>query len=402
MNIEPVRDSTILIVDDSAANLGFLRDYLLMYKFNVLIAQDGQTALDLIENGERPDLVMLDIMMPGMDGFEVCKRLKENEVVKDVPVVFLSVLSEASDRLRGFEIGAVDYIDKPFQKEEVLARVTAQLTIRKQQLDLKREIKERTLAEKQLQRYTEELKELNASKDKFFSIIAHDLKSPFTALLGFADYLTVQLDELNKDEIKECSTNIYKSAQGVYNLLENLLHWSSIQTGRIEFVPTKFNLNKLIDETIILYQVNAFKKKIAIANEMASSVEVYADRKMVETILRNLISNAIKFTPPSGEVNITSNLIDGHIEICVKDTGVGISPEQMTTLFKIDEHQNGSGTDKEMGTGIGLILCKEFVNKNSGKIWVESKMGEGSTFIFSLPAVRSENNWRTTKLDKTF
>ena len=239
-----------------------------MYKFNVLIAQDGQTALDLVENGERPDLVMLDIMMPGMDGFEVCKRLKENEVVKDVPVIFLSVLSEASDRLRGFDIGAVDYIDKPFQKEEVLARVTAQLTIRKQQMDLKREIKERKLAEKQLQRYTEELKALNASKDKFFSIIAHDLKSPFTALLGFADYLTVQLDELNKDEIKECSTNIYKSAQGVFNLLENLLHWSSIQTGNIEFVPTKFNLNKLLRSQVILA---VFSMKIIFSSDTCNS-----------------------------------------------------------------------------------------------------------------------------------
>ncbi|MBL1212576.1 MAG: hybrid sensor histidine kinase/response regulator [Ignavibacteriae bacterium] len=402
MNIEPVRNSTILIVDDSAANLGFLRDYLLMYKFKVLIAQDGQTALDLITQGERPDLVMLDIMMPGMDGFEVCKRLKENEATVDVPVIFLSVLSEAADRLRGFEIGAVDYIDKPFQKEEVLARVTAQLTIRKQQQDLRREIKERTQAEKQLQKYTEELKELNASKDKFFSIIAHDLKSPFTALLGFADYLTSQLDELSKDEVRECSTNIYKSAQGVFNLLENLLHWSSMQTGRIEFAPMSFNLNKLIDETFILYQVNAFKKKITLVNEMNASVEVYADRKMVETILRNLISNAIKYTPAGGEVGISAKPNEEKVEIAVSDTGVGISTEQMAALFKIDEDQNGIGPNKEMGTGIGLILCKEFVNKNNGKIWVESKMGEGSKFIFSLPVIKIENNWRTTKLNKTF
>ena len=402
MNIEPVRNSTILIVDDSAANLGFLRDYLLMYKFNILIAQEGQIALDLIEQGERPDLIMLDIMMPGMDGFEVCKRLKENDATKDVPVIFLSVLSEASDRLRGFEIGAVDYIDKPFQKEEVLARVTAQLTIRKQQLDLKREIKERTIAEKQLQRYTEELKELNASKDKFFSIIAHDLKSPFTALLGFADYLTSQLDELNKDEIRECSTNIYKSAQGVYNLLENLLHWSSIQTGRIEFTPMSFNLNKLIDEIFILYQVNAFKKKIKLINSLSSSIDVYADRKMVETVLRNLISNAIKYTPVSGDVFISAEQNNEKIEISVVDNGIGISQEQLATLFRIDEHQNGGNTEKEMGTGIGLILCKEFVNKNNGEIWVNSKIGEGSKFIFSLPAVKIENNWRTSKLDKTF
>jgi signal transduction histidine kinase len=402
MNIEQVRNSTILIVDDSAANLGFLRDYLLMYKFNVLIAQDGQTALDLIENGERPDLIMLDIMMPGMDGFEVCKRLKENEAVKDVSVIFLSVLSEASDRLRGFDIGAVDYIDKPFQKEEVLARVIAQLTIRKQQMDLKREIKERTLAEKQLQRYTEELKELNASKDKFFSIIAHDLKSPFTALLGFADYLNTHLDDLKKEEVKECSTNIYKSAQGVFNLLENLLHWSSIQTGRMDFIPLKFNLNKLIDETFVLYQVNAFKKKIKLLNNTPVSGEVFADRKMIETVLRNLISNAIKFTPSGGEVIINSQLNNGQIEISVIDTGVGISPEQMTALFKIDEHQNGTGTDKEMGSGIGLILCREFVNKNNGKIWVTSKRGEGSTFIFSLPIINAENELHLKKMDKAF
>ena len=135
---------------------------------------------------------------------------------------------------------------------------------------------------------------------------------------------------------------------------------------------------------------------------MNSSVEVYADRKMVETILRNLISNAIKYTPGRGEVSISAKKNDEKVEITVSDSGIGISPEQIATLFKIDEHQNGTGPDKEMGTGIGLILCKEFVNKNNGKIWVESRMGEGSKFIFSLPVIKVENNWRKTKLDKTF
>ena len=139
-----------------------------------------------------------------------------------------------------------------------------------------------------------------------------------------------------------------------------------------------------------------------LVNEMNSSVEVYADRKMVETILRNLISNAIKYTPAGGEVSISAEKNDEKVEIAISDSGIGISPEQIATLFKIDEHQNGTGPDKETGTGIGLILCKEFVNKNNGKIWVESRMGEGSKFIFSLPVIKVENNWRTTKLDKTF
>ena len=231
------------------------------------------------------------------------------------------------------------------------------------------------------------MKETNNSKDKFFSIISHDLRSPFTSIIGFAEVMLEDLDTLSKDEIKEFTSSIYKSSKNIQNLLENLLQWSRVQTGRIEFNPIKFDLSNLINDVVALYQVNAARKKITLTNELEKDYPIIADKFMIDTVLRNLVSNSIKFTRQGGEIKIGINELpeEGLLQIAVSDNGVGMKDEVLAKLFKIDEHVTTKGTEKEKGTGLGLILCKEFIEKHNGKIWAESTQGEGSKFKFTIP-----------------
>lgn len=240
---------------------------------------------------------------------------------------------------------------------------------------------------KQLEENREELREINSQKDVFFSIIAHDLKSPFTSLLGFTQYLTQEFDSLSKDEIREFTLNIDKSARHVFNLLENLLQWSRIKTGRMEFAPVKLEVHDIASEVINLYQPNAMRKKIKISNRVPLKLVAFADNYMINTVFRNLIANAIKFTNPKGSITISAENKNSHIEIKINDTGIGIAKEDIEKLFKIDEHYTTTGTENEKGTGLGLILCKEFIEKNEGTIRVESKLNTGTSFIFTLPAL---------------
>lgn len=248
------------------------------------------------------------------------------------------------------------------------------------------DITERIQAEENIKKYNEELQALNNSKDKFFSILAHDLLSPFSVLMGYSEILASKSAELSKEEIKEFSEYIHNVSSNSLNLLNELLDWSRLQTNRIEFNPQKLNMNKVAEEIISLYKEAAEKKKIAVNNFFPSSLDVFADNYMLNTILRNLLSNAIKFTPENGTIILDGKRIDGEVEFCLKDSGVGIKEEILKDLFKIEKTQTTKGTNKEKGNGLGLILCKELVEKNNGSISVESKVGEGSTFIVRLPS----------------
>ena len=239
--------------------------------------------------------------------------------------------------------------------------------------------------EEQLERYTEELKKLNSSKDKFFSIISHDLRSPFNSLLGITEYIAQSFDELSPEDIKENIFNVYQSTQKVYNLILNLLEWSRLQAGRFELEKIKLNLNQLIADTVSLYQYLAEEKDIRIGVEEISEINVYADKYMIETVLRNLLTNAIKFTPREGAISVSALKKGDFARVTVADNGTGISESNQKKLFRIDTQFKTDGTAKEKGTGLGLILCKEFVEKNGGTISVESKEGNGAKFHFDLP-----------------
>lgn len=244
----------------------------------------------------------------------------------------------------------------------------------------------------QLMHKTEEISELNLklyhlnnTKDKFFSIIAHDLRSPFNAIIGFSDILTEQIREKNYENIEEYAVIIQKSSERTMDLLKNLLDWARLQTGKMEFIAVDFLLNDIVSETIELLNDAAAQKSIQIMNSINQEITIHADKSMMGTILRNLISNAIKFSNPEGKITVSTEKKENDLVLLVRDNGIGISKADQLRMFKIEENFSQKGTQNEKGTGLGLILCKEFIEKYGGKIWVESEEGEGSTFYFTLP-----------------
>ncbi len=241
------------------------------------------------------------------------------------------------------------------------------------------------IANQSIKKYAEELKELNANKDKFFSIIAHDLRSPFQGLLGFCNLLNTEYDNLNEEESKFIIHNIGESAKNIFALIENLLEWSRVQSGRKEFIPKKVSLYEEVLTAIISQKIQAINKGIALKNLVDENIFIRADENMIQTVLRNLISNGLKFTPRSGSVTVSASTKDDFVVICVEDTGIGIAEEDIPRMFRIETHFVMQGTEKEPGTGLGLILCKEFIQKHGGEIWVESTPGNGSRFYCSVP-----------------
>ena len=248
-----------------------------------------------------------------------------------------------------------------------------------------RDITERNWAEGQLKKSEARLSELNATKDKFFSIIAHDLKSPFNPILGFSNLLVEQIRDKDYKKIEQSGMIIQKSSQRAMDLLMNLLEWVRSQIGKMDFIPEKIEIAALIHQITELLNLSAKQKTISIYTELPENAFVIADRAMIGTVLRNLISNAIKFTNPGGEIVILAEPKKNELVISVSDKGVGIRKEVIEKLFRIDASHKTTGTQNEQGTGLGLILCKEFVEKHGGKIWVESEVGKGSKFCFTIP-----------------
>ncbi len=354
---------TVLVVDDQADTLAILTHFLKKSSFNILIAQTGEEGLmEAIRS--LPDIILLDVLMPGINGFEVCRRLKANPETREIPVLFMTALSDTEDKLTGFEVGGVDYLTKPIQHEELMARVNTHLTLRKMR---------------------QELQALNETKDKFFSIIAHDLKGPFHGLIGATDFLIEAYDDLDTNDIKKFLLDINRSSRQAFNLLENLLNWSRSQTGDIIWKPEKIDISHIVFDNIDLIEARAREKGVRIINEIGAGTFVYADLNMTDLVLRNLITNALKYTDSGGEIRISAADAGDFQEISVSDTGTGISPENLSRLFRIDAAFSLPGTAREGGTGLGLLLCREFVEKNSGRICVESNPGRGSIFSFTLP-----------------
>ncbi|MFH0866642.1 MAG: ATP-binding protein [Bacteroidota bacterium] len=237
-----------------------------------------------------------------------------------------------------------------------------------------------------VEQHAEELKNLNATKDKFFSIISHDLRNPFNNLLGLSRQLLANLDKYSSPEIRERVTLIEESSKRGYELLENMLEWSMSQTGSIQFKSSELNLLSVIQECFLVLENQVVNKKIIFITEVDKKIYIKADYNMLKSIIRNLLTNALKYSHPASSIIIRSEYkTENEIEISVKDDGVGIPEEEIIKLFRIDTKYSTPGTSNEFGTGLGLILCKEFVEKHNGKIWVESKLNSGSTFKFTLP-----------------
>jgi len=246
------------------------------------------------------------------------------------------------------------------------------------------DISKRKKKEQEIQAKNDELQLVNAEKDKFFSIIAHDLKSPFNAIVGFSKLLVEEIKENNTEGIQKYAEIVLESSHIALDLLTNLMDWSRSQTGRMKYNPKIIDLQDIINETVLIFSQIAKAKSISVSTEIVSKLPVCADKSMICTVLRNLISNAIKYTNPGGKICISAEKKHGHYRIKVSDTGVGISKSCLNKLFRIDEKCTTPGTQDELGTGLGLILCKDFVERHGGQIWVESEENIGSNFIFTL------------------
>ncbi len=370
ISFEGLENSKLLIVDDIIDNIRIIASLLKSKGILVTPATSGEQALGL-SVAKKPDLILLDVQMPEMDGFEVCKKLKENPLTKNIPVIFLTARTETEDIMKGFNLGAIDYITKPINSDEVMARIKTHLELKKSK-DI---INEQNI----------NLSELNATKDKFFSIIAHDLKNPISNFRDLTKVLVENFGSLSDSDKVEYLTMMNKSSERLFSLLENLLEWSRSQRGLIQFSPIQLDLNYIIDNIISLMTPLAQKKEISLVKNINSNINIVADVNMLNTVIRNIVSNSIKFTETNGNITVGAKNFDNYIEVFIEDSGIGISPENISKLFHIDSNISTLGTSNEKGTGIGLILCKEFIEKHNGKIWVESEVGKGTKFTFVIP-----------------
>jgi PAS domain S-box-containing protein len=250
---------------------------------------------------------------------------------------------------------------------------------------ISRDITKHKQAEEEIKLKNEQLQTINAEKDKFFSIIAHDLRSPLSAFVAATQILAEEIRTMNMEEINEITLSLRTSATNIYTLLENLLEWSRLRRGGLDFIPEKLNLKEKVNDCIDVLSESARKKEIKINVSIPDELDIYADNHMFDTVVRNLVSNAIKFTPVGGKVSVEAVCNNDHlVEVKVRDSGIGMTPELKDKLFLLSERTSRPGTEGELSTGLGLLLCKEFIEKNDGKIWVESEVGKGSTFSFTI------------------
>lgn len=356
------KKASILIVDDNPQNLQLLGSIIYEQGYNVSISSSGAHALQSISQ-QSPDLILLDIQMPEMDGFEVCKILKSNPKTKEIPIIFLTAVTDSEKILHSFELGGVDYITKPFNKGELIARVATHV-----ELKLSRE----------------KLTELNAAKDKFFSIIAHDLRDPTFALKFLLRQMSKNYSAFSKEEILHYLNGLQDASENLHSLLEDLLLWSKSQWGGLVIHSEKLNLQTVIDKKIVSCKSAAENKNIEIKSTVNENFYVNADEMMLNTVIINLLSNAIKFSNNNEVIEVGAKINDKHIEVSIKDSGKGINETEINKLFSIDSSVNLRGTNKEEVSGLGLILCKEFTERNGGNIFVKSEIDKGSTFSFTV------------------
>ncbi len=398
---ESQQKSKILIVDDKPQNLFALEKILeQLDSVEITQAESGFAALELTLDHQFC-LAIVDIQMPEMDGYELVGLLRGNPATATLPVIFISAIySDEYHHRKGYEAGAVDFLSKPFSPDILLSKVSIFLDLCRQKRQLQDLVEQNVKlyeVEKQLRAVeaarAQDLAELNARKDRFFSIVSHDLRSPFNGLMGNAQLMQMILEENGSEdeELKELADTIYSSAKSTHQLLENLLTWSMLQRDDLQPKLEPVDTKQLIQAIIELLEPTAQQKEIQLTENFYTNLMARADLNMVNTILRNLVANAIKFTPRLGKVIISSRTqmnLKGNtefIELSIEDTGIGINAPDLDKLFKIDVHHTTKGTENEEGAGLGLILCKEMVETQNGRLTIESEPGKGTKVTFTLP-----------------
>ncbi len=360
--------ASILVVDDTAANLQLLTSMLKRRGYRVRPVTSGEMALRAIET-LAPDLILLDITMPGMNGYEVCRRLKADERWRDIPVVFLSALTDTEDKIKAFQAGGIDYVGKPFQFEEVDARVRTHLELRRQRLEL-----ERSYAR---------LTELERLRDSLTHMIAHDMRSPLFALQGSISLLRNAIQPDDADSLNLVDTALL-CAERLSEMIAQMLDISRMEAGKMELFWDRGDVARLARQVVGSLKPLFAERTVEV--EAPPSVWIDCDIKLIRRVIANLIGNALKFTSVQGRITVTVATEDPMVRVSVRDDGFGIAPENQLLIF--DKFGQVGPEAKVRGFGLGLAFSKMAVEAHGGQIGVESAVGQGSTFWFLLPATR--------------
>jgi two-component system sensor histidine kinase/response regulator len=373
MNItQRKKNALILIVDDNPANIQLLGNNLRQEGVNISIATDGKRAIQITEK-KIPDLILLDIMMPGMDGFEVCTILKHQEKTRDIPIIFLTAKVGSEDILRGFELGAVDYITKPFNSHELIARVNTHLKL-KFYTD---EIKE----------YNQQLELMDKEKNEFLGIAAHDLKNPIYNISMLSQLMLGE--ELSETEQKEFLNDIKNSTERMTKLISDLLNINAIEQGKLTTNLEEEDFASFFNMCVAEYEERAAIKNIHLkVNNELESYYATTDKQIFHQILDNLVSNAIKFSPKDKTVTASFYADEEKMVIIVEDEGPGLSEDDKEKLFTKFAKMSAQPTGNESSTGLGLSIVKKYVDALGGMIWVDSEEGQGAKFVCELPVKR--------------
>jgi two-component system sensor histidine kinase/response regulator len=373
----PCYQPDVLIINPYSENLQVLEKVLDENAVEFRVADSPGRALAAAAN-DRPDLILLDVRNSGGNGFEICQKLKSGSETGQIPVIFL-VEGSRPDMIRhGFELGCDDWLSKPFRRDELAARLRLHLDLCRSRQTIVRQKRE-------IGEMRNELDTALKSRDRRLSLIAHDLKDPVASLVGFSGLLLNDSTGYKKEELKEIFAQINKTAIHSLNLLNNLLEWTRSRTGITNYKPEWFSFVQLVDEIRELYGTSAEMKSIELITRRDPVYEICADRRLIHTVVRNLVSNALKFTGRGGKIRIGCRDLRDEYEISVTDSGVGIPAGDMDSLFSVSAYHSTQGTDDEKGTGLGLILCKEIIENCGGRIHATSKPGKGSVFSFTIP-----------------
>lgn len=368
-------DYKILVVDDVVSNVLLLKILLTNEGFQIITANNGEECIETART-EKPDLILLDVMMPGISGFDTAVVLKKEAETQEIPIIFLTALNNPSELVHGFQVGANDFLTKPFNKEELVMRVMHQVQL--------------VAAKRIIVRQNEELKRTIQNRDKMYSVIAHDLRSPMASIRMVLNLVVSAISpDVIGPEMFELLDKANKESEETHDLLDNLLKWTKSQTGRINVVYQDFDINEVIPGVVEIFSMIAFTKKITLEYKPnCDKLVVRADNDMLKTVVRNFLSNAVKFSPENSTIEIITGIEGEFAKISIRDHGVGIAPERLGELFHKGE--TTYGTSGEEGSGLGLQLCADFARKNGGDVAVESVLGEGSTFSVLVPLKKEE------------
>ena len=372
---------TILMVDDERYNINVLID--LLDDYEILVAKNGEQALNRVRLKPLPDLILLDIMMPGMDGYQVCTRLKADAETRDIPVIFVTAMNETEDEAKGFLLGAVDYIVKPFSPTIVKARVKSYLAL-KNSMENEKILNQQLLSlNDQLVDKNNELLDLNELKNKFLGIAAHDLRNPLAGIMGMASLLLYKpADEVRRQHFLE---SIHITSKQMSTLLNDLLDVLMIESGKLKLNLNEFELTAILNDRVILANWTAKEKNIQIETHYEAQPVLLLDDARINQVIDNLLSNAIKFSERGTTIVISCGIDSQYAVVQVKDQGPGIPDHEHDQLFGTFQKTSVKPTGNERSTGLGLAIVKKIIEVHGGEIKVESKVGEGSTFIVKLP-----------------